>query len=122
MKFPLRPLESARVVISIRGSAPGERMKINGVYLSESWYACSRLNGGGSMYSAPNSLVMSFCVDGVNLSGRITLVSSNFKKGMMLSHLPGNLASNGESALYTAFHYLEYFLKSSIIPAKLGNT
>lgn len=36
MKFPLSPLESARVVISIRGSAPGDRMKINGVYLSES--------------------------------------------------------------------------------------
>lgn len=37
MKFPLNPFESARLVISIRGSAPGERMKINGVNLSESW-------------------------------------------------------------------------------------
>ena len=36
VKLDLKPLSSARLVISIRGSAPGDRMKINGVILSES--------------------------------------------------------------------------------------
>ncbi len=46
-KVFLKPSFSARFVISKRGSAPGDKMKINGVFLSESVKVCYRLNGGG---------------------------------------------------------------------------
>jgi len=60
LKVFLNPSFSARVVISRRGSAPDERMKISGVKASASLKACSRLKGGGSMYALPISLMIRF--------------------------------------------------------------
>jgi hypothetical protein len=50
VKLFLKPVFSARLVISIRGSAPGDKMKMSGTRAVLSLKACSRLNGGGSIY------------------------------------------------------------------------
>lgn len=46
-KLSLNPTFSAKLVIYIRGSAPGLKMNIRGVWQVESSYACCKLNGGG---------------------------------------------------------------------------
>ncbi len=73
-----------------RGSAPGLKMKIKGVLQSESVKACSRLNGGGSIYSLPISSLISFCTDCVNLSGLTILKMINRLNFDASFHLPGH--------------------------------
>lgn len=77
-RLSLNPSFSARFVISIRGSAPGLKIKIRGVWQVESSKACCRLNGGGSINSWPISLLIRACRDWENLSGRIILMMINF--------------------------------------------
>jgi len=50
------PFDSANLSSESMGSTPGERMKMSGDVLVESWKVPSRSKGGGSMYLWPSSL------------------------------------------------------------------
>ena len=87
----LNPVFSARFVISRRGSAPGLKIKINGVLQSLSLKVCSRLNGGGSIYCLPISSLIIFWIEWVNLSGRMILMSNRRWKLDTVFHFPGHI-------------------------------
>jgi hypothetical protein len=74
-------------------------MKIRGVWQSESRYACSRSNGGGSIYYFPISSLISFWTDWVNLSGLIILNMISLLNLDIYEYFPGHFSEYGSTAL-----------------------
>lgn len=62
---PPNPLSSANLSKAIVGSAPGERMKINGALNDESLYDLAKSNGGGSTKLLPSFSVTNFTTAGI---------------------------------------------------------
>lgn len=87
----LKPNFSAKFVIYKRGSAPGDKIKINGVLQSESVKVCYKLNGGGSIYCFPISSLIKNWTAWVKKSGLIILIRISFLNLLIFYHFPGHL-------------------------------